>query len=151
MNCRVFFSRNICANPTLTLVSSHSQALRYQQRVKGSGTEADNGSACSSASEEEDTNNAGITAPVSMSASQTDTSTSAQQLFGDLTDLNHLEATEPLEEWDIEPVAVEQRPLLTDEEILASVGAAHLALQHQPDNMASLLDSRQEVEDFFEE
>lgn len=86
-----------------------------------------------------------------MSASQPENSVSAQQLFGDLTDMNHIEATEPLEEWDIEPVAVEQRPLLTDEEILASVGAAHLALQHQPDNMASLLDPRQEVEDFFEE
>ena len=70
-------------------------------------------------------------------------------LFGELTDADHLEAMESLEEWGVEPVAVDHKPLITDEEILESVGASYLASRRHPDDVATSLEPHQEVEDFL--
>ena len=72
------------------------------------------------------------------------------QLFGEPTDTDQLEAMESLEEWDTEKRPVSrQGPLVTDQEILASVGAQHLAPQHNAVDKLSSLGPNEEFEDFL--
>lgn len=72
------------------------------------------------------------------------------QLFGEPTHIDQLEAMVSLEEWDTEKVpARHQGPLVSDHEILASVGAHHLAPQQNSVNEPSHLDPHEEFEDFL--
>ena len=69
--------------------------------------------------------------------------------LGEPSDAERLEAMESLENWDFGTAVDSIRPLMSDEEILASVGAQHLVAQHNSDSMVSALSPQEEVEDFL--
>ena len=108
------------------------QALRYQQRLRTVGGDTDYRSESSSVTEEE-------VGSAEDAANQTETEPVAAKLLGAPTDQDEQEAVQPLDEWDFEASPTSSRPIVSDAEILLSVGAGHL-VQEEPDQCMSAKD-----------